>query len=47
MNANEKKKKIEKMSADYKKDENVILIKECDILNIYIGTHRNYHTEQI
>lgn len=38
---------MEKVSADYKKkDENVILIKECDILNIYIGTHRNYHTEQ-
>lgn len=46
MNANEKKK-CRKSLQTIKKDENVILIKECDILNIYIGTHRNYHTEQI
>lgn len=46
MNANEKKK-WRKCLQTITKDENVILIKECDILNIYIGIHRNYHTEQI
>lgn len=46
MNANEKKKWRKCLQTIKKKDENVILIKECDILNIYIGTHRNYHTEQ-